>query len=63
MLFVKVSNGENLDRALKQLKYKVQKTGMIQELRERQSYEKPSVSRRTVVKDAIYREKKYGNKG
>ena len=61
MLVVKVSHGENLDRALKQLKNKVQKTGMIQELRDRQSFEKPSVTRRTVVKNAKYRQQKYGD--
>ena len=61
MFIVKVSKEENLDRALKQFKNKVQKTGMIKELRDRQGYTKPSIARRTEVKNAIYRNKKYGN--
>lgn len=60
MFIVKVSKDENLERALKALKSKVQKTGMIQELRQRQEYTKPSVKRREVVKNAKYRDKKYG---
>jgi len=60
MFYVKVTDG--LDRALKVLKSKVQKTGMIKELRKREEYTKPSVRRREEVKDAIYREDKYGFK-
>ena len=62
MFIVKITKDENLDKALKILKNKVNKTGMIQELRYRQEYTKPSVERRTVVKNAKYRQSKYGNK-
>jgi small subunit ribosomal protein S21 len=62
MFIVKITKDENLDKALKILKNKVNKTGMIQELRYRQEYTKPSVERRTVVKNAKYRQNKYGNK-
>lgn len=61
MFIVKINKEENLDKALKHLKNKVQKTGMLQELRDRQGYTKPSVARRTEIKNAIYRNKKYGN--
>lgn len=60
MFHVKVT--DSLDRALKVLKSKINKTGMIQELRSRQEYTKPSVKRRTEVKNAIYKEQKYGFK-
>lgn len=57
MFHVKVTDG--LEKALKVLKSKVQKTKMIQEFRGRQEYVKPSEKRRTVVKKAIFREDKY----
>lgn len=60
MFYVKVT--DSLDRALKILKNKMQKAGIVQECRARQEYVKPSVKRREVVKNAIYREKKYGYK-
>lgn len=60
MFHVKVTDG--LEKALKVLKGKVQKTKMVQELRSRQEYTKPSEKRRAVVKNAIYREDKYGYK-
>lgn len=62
MFVVKITKEENLDKALKILKNKINKTGMIQELRYRQEYTKPSVERRTVVKNAKYRQSKYGDK-
>lgn len=56
MLIVKV-NG-NIEKALKTLKNKVVKTQQLQELQNRTEYVKPSVRRRTQIKDAIYRQKK-----
>ena len=56
MLIVKV-NG-NIEKALKTLKNKVIKTQQVQELQKRTEYVKPSVKRRTEIKDAIYRQKK-----
>jgi small subunit ribosomal protein S21 len=56
MLIVKV-NG-NIEKALKTLKNKVIKTQQVQELQRRTEYVKPSVKRRTEIKDAIYRQKK-----
>ncbi len=57
MLIVKIKNGESLDKALKDLKFKVKKTQLVQMLRDREFYEKPSVKRRAIIKNAIYREK------
>lgn len=56
MLIVQV-NG-NIEKALKTLKNKVIKTQQVQELQRRTEYVKPSVKRRTEIKDAIYRQKK-----
>ena len=57
MLIVKVKDG-NIDKALKALKNKVVKTKMVEQLRERNEYTKPSVRRRQVIKDATYLQKK-----
>ena len=44
----------SIDRALKILKNKVVKTGMLKELRKRQEFVKKSVRRREQIKKAIY---------
>ncbi len=57
MIIVPVKEGENIERALKKFKRKYEKTGVVKELRSRQAYIKPSVSRREQVKKAIYIQK------
>ncbi|MCX6271877.1 MAG: 30S ribosomal protein S21 [Bacteroidetes bacterium] len=54
MIIVPVKEGENIDRALKKLKRKFEKTGVVKELRERQKFTKPSVKRREEILKAIY---------
>jgi small subunit ribosomal protein S21 len=54
MIIVPVKEGESIDRALKKLKRKFEKTGVVKELRERQKFTKPSVKRREEVLKAIY---------
>jgi small subunit ribosomal protein S21 len=54
MIIVPVKEGESIDRALKKLKRKFEKTGVVKELRERQKFTKPSVKRREVINKAIY---------
>ena len=56
MLIVNVKDHGSLDRALKVLKRKFEKTGTIRELRERKEFVKKSVKRRTDVLDAKYRQ-------
>ena len=46
MIIVPVKEGENIDKALKKLKRKFEKTGVLKELRNRQKFTKPSVVRR-----------------
>ncbi|OYT15296.1 MAG: 30S ribosomal protein S21 [Bacteroidetes bacterium 4572_77] len=54
MIIVPVKEGENIDRALKKLKRKFERTGVIKELRARKTYEKPTVKRREQKAKAIY---------
>ena len=54
MIVIPVKDGENIDRALKRFKRKIEKTGVVKELRIRQAFEKPSITRRTEIKKAIY---------
>ena len=56
MLFVSVKEGEGIEKALKKLKKKIEKTGIIYELRKRQSFTKPSVKRRDIIKRAVYKQ-------
>ena len=56
MIIVNVD--KSIDQALKQYKNKHNKIGIIQELRDRQTYTKPSVKRRGVVLKAKYVESK-----
>jgi small subunit ribosomal protein S21 len=57
MIVVPLKEGENIERALKKFKRKFEKTGVVKELRSRQAFTKPSVSRREQVKKAIYIQK------
>jgi small subunit ribosomal protein S21 len=54
MLIIPVKEGESIEKALKKFKRKVEKTGLVKELRERQKFTKPSVKRREEIKKAIY---------
>ena len=46
MIIVPVKEGESIDRSLKKLKRKFEKTGVVKELRNRQKFTKPSIVRR-----------------
>ena len=54
MIVVPVKEGENIERALKKFKRKFEKTGVVKELRRRQAFEKPSITKRDQMKHAIY---------
>ncbi len=60
MLIIDVKDSESIDRALKNYKRKVQRVGVIKELRRRKQFDKPSIKRRTTQLKAAYRLKKYG---
>ena len=46
MIYINVKDNENLDKALKKYKKKYEKIGVMKELRSRQAFEKPSITRR-----------------
>ena len=56
MLIIDSKDCENIDKALKKYKKKFEKAKTLVQLRERQSYTKPSVRRRTQVLKAIYKQ-------
>ena len=57
MLIVKLKKGENINRALKRFKVKFRNTQVINQIRERQYFEKKSVKRRREVMNAIYKQR------
>ena len=57
MIIVPVKEGENIEKALKKFKRKSEKTGVVKELRNRQAFEKPSVTNRKKMMRAIYIQK------
>ena len=57
MIIVPVKEGENIEKALKKFKRKFEKTGVVKELRNRQAFEKPSVTNRKKMMRAIYIQK------
>ena len=60
MLIINIKENESIDKALKRFKKKFEKTGVLKELRERTSFTKPSVRRRSQVIRAAYKQKTYG---
>lgn len=56
MLIIDSKDCENIDKALKKYKKKYEKSRTLNQLRERQSFTKPSVRRRTQVLKAIYKQ-------
>lgn len=58
MIIVDVTKERNIESALRIYKNKVQKIKIIQELRDRKEFVKPSVTKRKQKLKAIYTEKK-----
>lgn len=63
MLIIEVKDTENIDRALKRYKRKVQQTRILRELRARKEFQKPSVQRRKEILKAVYKNQKNLNTG
>ena len=53
-LEVKVKNN-NVEKAIRQLKKKVMKDGLLKEIKRRQFYEKPSLKKQRLMKENIKR--------
>ncbi len=54
MIIIPIKDNEAIDRVLKKFKKKFERTGVVRELRARQAFEKPSITRRTEVLKAVY---------
>ena len=59
MLIINVKENESIDKALKRFKKKFEKTGVLKQLRARNFFEKPSVSRRAELIKASYKQKMF----
>lgn len=57
MIIIPIKEGENIERALKRLKRKYEKTGVVKELRCRKQFDKPSIIARERKKKAVYIQK------
>jgi len=57
-LQVFVRDGEDINKALRKLKKKIERAGILKEIRDRQYYQKPSEKRRIAKKAGVMRWKK-----
>jgi len=55
MLIIDCREYDSIDKALKRYKKKFEKSGTLKQLRNRKTYTKPTVERRTVKLKAAYR--------
>ncbi len=56
MLIIDSKDCENIDKALKKYKKKFERAKVLNQLRDRQSFTKPSVKRRHEVLHAVYKQ-------
>ena len=56
MLIIDARESDSLDKALRVYKKKLEKAGVMKELRRRQAFAKPSITNRTKTLKAIYRD-------
>lgn len=56
MLIIPVKDGESIDKALKKYKRKFDRTGVVRQLRNRQQFTKPSVTKRQQQLRAAYKQ-------
>ena len=57
MLIINVKENDSLEKALKKFKKKFEKTGLVKEMRSRQAFEKPCITRRMQKMRAVYKQK------
>lgn len=62
MVSVDVRDGESLDSAIRRLKRQVQQTGVLEEARRHERYEKPSERRRRMAASAARRKRTQSEK-
>ena len=59
MIIINIKENESIEKALKRFKKKFERTGILKEIRGRNFYEKPSVTKRAEKIKAAYKEKMY----
>ena len=57
MITVSITESDNLEKALRKFKKKYDKTGVVKQVRARQAYIKPCITRRQELIKARYKEK------
>ena len=57
MLKIKLKNGEKIESALKRLKRKFRDTGVLEQVRDRKEFTKPSITKRKQKQKAQYIQK------
>ena len=57
MLIINVKESDALEKALKKFKKKFEKTGVVKEMRSRQAFEKPCITKRMQKIRAAYKQK------
>ena len=62
MIIIDLQKYKSVEHALKVYKQKYNKIGIVKELRDRQTFTKPSIKRRAEILNATYIQKKYRNK-
>jgi len=55
MIIINVKESDSLEKALKKFKKKFEKTGVVKELRARQAFEKPCITKRQQKIRAAYK--------
>jgi small subunit ribosomal protein S21 len=58
MTKIELSKDESIDKALRKFKSKLRREGLLDEMKKREFYEKPSQRRRKDLEKAIRREKR-----
>ncbi|TCI93646.1 30S ribosomal protein S21 [Tenacibaculum sp. M341] len=56
MLRIEIKDGENIERALKRYKRKYRQTKVLQQIKDKKEYKKPSIQNREKLQKAKYRE-------
>jgi len=61
MIIIDARESDSIDKALKKYKKKLDRAGVLKQVRNRKHFKKKSVIKRQEVLRAAYREKTYGN--
>ena len=59
MLIINVKDAGNIDKALKEFKWKFRKSGQMKRIRDNKEYTKPSTKRRVQLAKAKYKQHKF----